>query len=51
MSSQDVISASASTQDQDVQDQLTDEVEVSDHPPLDHRRGWQKLSPFWQIGW
>src|SRR5579871_223484 len=48
MSSQDVISASASSQEQDVQDQLTDEVEVSDHPPVDHRRGWQKISPFWQ---
>src|SRR5579872_3044783 len=43
MSSQDVISASDSSQDQ-----LTDEVEVSDHPPLDHKHGWQKLSPFWQ---
>ena len=43
MSSQDVISASDSSQDQ-----LTDEVEVSDHPPVDHSRGWQKLSPFWQ---
>ena len=48
MSSQDVISASDSSQDQDVQDQLTDDFEVSDHPPVDHSHGWQKLSPFWQ---
>src|SRR5438270_4927383 len=48
MSSQDVISASDNSQDQDVQDQLTDDVDVSDHPPVDSSRGWQKLSPFWQ---
>src|SRR5947209_2545744 len=48
MSSQDVISASDGPQDQDAQDQLTNEVQVSDHPPVDHRQVGQRLTPFWQ---
>ncbi len=46
MSSQDLISTT--DRSQDLREQLAGDVEVSDHPPLEHRRGWQRLSPFWQ---
>lgn len=53
MSSRDVISASDSPQDQELQDALAsdDEQTVTDHvnhPPADQKRGWQRLPPFWQ---
>ncbi len=48
MSSQDLISTSDIPQNQDSQDQLASDVQASDHPPVDQKRGWQRLSPFWQ---
>ena len=52
MSSRDVISASDSSQDQDPQDALASEMlavaDHVDHPPADQKRGWRRLSPFWQ---
>ncbi|HKV57608.1 MAG TPA: O-antigen ligase family protein, partial [Ktedonobacteraceae bacterium] len=48
MNSQDLISASDSSQDQDPQDASGSDVQLADHPPVDHRRGWQRLAPFWQ---
>ncbi len=50
MSSRDVISTSDNSQDQDPQDALTSD-EQADHveyPPVDQKRVWQRLSPFWQ---
>ena len=52
MSSRDVISASGSSQDHDPQNALASDVlavaDHVDHPPADQKRGWQRLSPFWQ---
>src|SRR5579872_1543315 len=48
MSSQDLISTADSPQDQDSQDQLASDEQASNHPPVDHKRIWQRLSPFWQ---
>jgi putative inorganic carbon (hco3(-)) transporter len=46
MSSQDLISTSESPQDP--QDQLASSIQASENPPVEHRRGWQRLSPFWK---
>src|SRR3984893_92412 len=50
MSSRDVISTSDNSQDQDPQDALARDVQADhvDHPPAVQKRGWQRLSPFWQ---
>jgi putative inorganic carbon (hco3(-)) transporter len=50
MSSRDVISTSDNSQDQDPQDALARDVQADhvDYPPVDQKRGWQRLSPFWQ---
>ncbi len=50
MSHRDVISTSDTSQEQDPQDALTRDVQADhvDYPPVDQKRGWQRLSPFWQ---
>src|SRR5712691_7177341 len=48
MSSKDLISTSDTPQNQDLQDQLASDAQSSDHPPVVKKRGWQRLSPFWQ---
>src|SRR5450759_3162725 len=52
MSSRDVISTSDSSQDQDPLDALASDVlavaDHVDHPRAEQKRGWQRLSSFWQ---
>lgn len=47
MNSQNLISTSDSSQNQDSNDTSANDIQASDHPPVD-RRGWQRLTPFWQ---
>src|ERR1700674_4874181 len=46
MSSQDLISTSDSSQVS--QDQVASASQTSEHPPVEHRHGSQRLSPFWR---
>jgi putative inorganic carbon (HCO3(-)) transporter len=52
MSSRDLISTSDSSQDQDPQHALASDMQVVadhvDYPPVEQKRDWQRLSPFWQ---
>ncbi|HET9999820.1 MAG TPA: hypothetical protein VFQ36_02935, partial [Ktedonobacteraceae bacterium] len=47
MNSQNLISPSDSSQNQDSKDAPASDVQPSDHPPVDGG-SWQRLAPFWQ---